>query len=104
MLLERNEELQRQLETLSTQHSEREEVSWRQGWAKEQVAGARQVGRGRGGGQVRTGEQGGESQAGRHFWNSSGLDPVPLGSIVWWLRTRALRTSQDVGSDPCLVL
>lgn len=32
MLLERNEELQRQLETLSAQHSEREEVSWQQGW------------------------------------------------------------------------
>lgn len=31
MLLERNEELQRQLEMLSTQHSEREEVSWWQG-------------------------------------------------------------------------
>lgn len=31
MLLERNEELQRQLETLSTQHAEREEVSWLQG-------------------------------------------------------------------------
>lgn len=28
MLLERNEELRRQLETLSTQHLEREEVSW----------------------------------------------------------------------------
>lgn len=31
MLLERNEELQRQLEMLSTQHAEREEVSWQQG-------------------------------------------------------------------------
>ena len=30
MLLERNEELQRQLDTLSTQHTEREEVSWQQ--------------------------------------------------------------------------
>ena len=28
MLLERNEELRRQLETLNTQHLEREEVSW----------------------------------------------------------------------------
>lgn len=58
MLLERNEELQRQLETLSTQHSEREEVSWRQGWAEGgQVAGARQVGRGRIGGQGRKARQ-----------------------------------------------
>lgn len=30
MLLEHNEELQRQLDTLSAQHAEREEVSWRQ--------------------------------------------------------------------------
>lgn len=38
MLLERNEELQRQLETLSAQHSEREEVSWwpRRGWDRGQ--------------------------------------------------------------------
>ena len=37
MLLERNEELQRQLDTLSAQHAEREEVSWRrgQGWGVE---------------------------------------------------------------------
>lgn len=31
MLLERNEELRRQLETLSAQHAEREEVSWLRG-------------------------------------------------------------------------
>ena len=45
MLLERNEELQRQLDTLNTQHAEREEVSWRrgQGWRVE--------GQGPGGGQ-----------------------------------------------------
>lgn len=53
MLLERNEELQRQLETLNTQHSEREEVSWRlgQGGTGDSLswwrAGGRQVRRGR---------------------------------------------------------
>lgn len=53
MLLERNEELQRQLEMLSTQNSEREEVSWQQGGRQ-----------GAGVGRWRTGEQGAESQMG----------------------------------------
>lgn len=69
MLLERNEELQRQLDTLSAQHAEREEVSWRrgQGWG---VEGRRQ---GPGGGRRD------ESGAGGCLWNSSpGLGPVSL--------------------------
>lgn len=62
MLLERNEELQRQLETLSAQYSEREEVSWRQGR----------------GGPVEDRRAGEESLAHGCLWNSSGLDSVPL--------------------------
>lgn len=56
MLLERNEELQRQLETLSAQHSEREEVSWQQGWQA-----GRRVGRWRAGEQGWKARQGGAS-------------------------------------------
>lgn len=79
MLLERNEELQRQLETLSTQHSEREEVSWRQGWQEGGRGGKRRTGgRGQAGGQGEDRWAREESQAGGHFWNCSGLDPVPL--------------------------
>lgn len=47
MLLERNEELQRQLDALSIQHLEREEVSWQQGRGGRGL----EVGRGQVGGQ-----------------------------------------------------
>lgn len=67
MLLERNEELQRQLDTLNTQHAEREEVSWHrgQGWGV--------------GGQGPGGGQRDKSGAGGCLWNSSPrLGPVSL--------------------------
>lgn len=67
MLLERNEELQRQLETLSTQHSEREEVSWQQGWQAGGRGGRRTGGRGQAGGQGEDRWAGEESQAGGYF-------------------------------------
>lgn len=70
MLLERNEELQRQLDTLNTQHAEREEVSWRrgQGWG------------------VEVQKQGGRLP----LEKQSGAGTSLPGSVAQWLRTWAL--------------
>lgn len=110
MLLERNEELQRQLETLSAQHSEREEVSWRQGAEGGVVVGNR-MSRWRTGRRVQVGGQAGDRWAGGgepgtgmplepQFRTGSSLP----GAILQCLRTWALRTSPDLGSDLCLVV
>ena len=74
MLLEQNEELQRQMEMLSAQHSEREEVSWQQrvGWTHGgEVAGTRLWG---GGSQVCR-----ERHARHRGWMP--LGPVPLAVV-----------------------
>lgn len=86
MLLERNEELQRQLETLSTQHAEREEVSWLQGQGRAGPGGGAgsRLWTGR---RLLAGGQGEDSQAGggrpgrECLQPRSGLDCLP-GSIL----------------------
>lgn len=78
MLLERNEELQRQLETLSAQHSEREEVSRRQGAGvdgRSFQAGGQVAGRRAGGGKPGKG-----LSPGQRF----GAEPRAPGPALQW--------------------
>lgn len=91
MLLERNEELQRQLETLSAQHSEREEVSRRQGAGVD-------------GRSFQAGGQGEESPARVCLRdNGSVLSPVLLARLSSG-EGRGPWTRQDLGSDLCLAV
>lgn len=78
MLLERNEELQRQLDTLNTQHAEREEVSWRQ-----------RAGLGGGGAGPRWGAEGQKWGEGLPLEQQSGAGTSLPGSVAQWLRTWA---------------
>lgn len=127
MLLERNEELQRQLDALSIQHLEREEVSWQQGRGGQGAevgrgqAGGQGEGRGAGGRKAGQGDASGRTvQAGPGApdsaaqWLSPEFRPLPgcvtLGKLLAlsesWLQllSSANPSQQLLGAPPCLVL